>query len=326
MAAMNNKIRLLRLWEMLLQESDADHPLSTNQILDNLLQLGLKCDRKTLYDDIELLKAEGYEILSRMEKHSKVYYVSDRKFSPPELKILMDAVQAAKFVTESKTQELVDKITALGGGYRAKLLKGNIVRFNTRKHTNESIYLNVDSLEAAIQRRKVVTFRYFIMNENGAREYKYDGRVYRVEPIALIYNDDNYYLRCYSLDHEDYRNYRVDRMDDVQMTGQKVSDKARLSEKEIAEYTSQVFRMYSGDIVDAVLEFDRSLIDVVFDKFGEGTQILRSADGRCVAMVKVQVSRTFWGWYFQFPDKMRIISPEGLMKQCREWAEICLKG
>ena len=128
---MNNKIRLFRLWEMLLQESDAEHPLSTNQILDNLLQLGLKCDRKTLYDDIELLKAEGYEILSRMEKHSKVYYVSDRKFSPPELKILMDAVQAAKFVTESKTQELVDKIAALGGGHRAKLLKGNIVRFNT---------------------------------------------------------------------------------------------------------------------------------------------------------------------------------------------------
>lgn len=125
--ANNQKIKLLKIMEMLRQQTDEEHPLLTNQIVEQLGAIGITCDRRTLYKDIALLNEYGYEIQSRLIKHQKGYYCTDRAFSPPELKILIDAVQAAGFITPKKTDEFIDKIAALGGSHRAELLKGNMV-------------------------------------------------------------------------------------------------------------------------------------------------------------------------------------------------------
>lgn len=145
------KIKLLKLLDMLRQETDEQNPLSTTQICAKLGQMGIVCDRRTLPRDIAILNEQGYEIMSLMVGHDKCYYVEDRSFSVPELKILIDAVQAASFITDKKTAELVDKIASLGGTHRAEILKSNMVCFNTRKHSNEQIYYSVDTLERAIQ-------------------------------------------------------------------------------------------------------------------------------------------------------------------------------
>ena len=134
-----SKIKLLRIWEILKQESDEEHPLSTNQIIERLARGGISCDRRTLYQDIAALNSYGYEVICRRGQHSNSYYVEDRSFDVPELRILIDAVQAASFLTEKKTVELVDKIAALGGSNRAEILKRNMVDFNTNKHYNASV-------------------------------------------------------------------------------------------------------------------------------------------------------------------------------------------
>ena len=316
------KIKLLRLLELLRQDTDEQHPMTTSQICTRLGQIGIVCDRRTLSKDIALLNEQGYEVMDTPVGHEKGYFVEDRSFSIPELKILMDAVQGASFITEKKTAELLEKIAVLGGSHRAEILKGNIVNFKTTKHSNEQIFYNVDALERAIDQQKKVLFRYFDLNENCEKVYRRDGHRYVLEPIALIFNEDNYYLLGYSSRHQKTSTYRLDRMEGVELLEEPITEKALELKEEIADYTEQVFKMYAGEAVDIVIEFRNNLIGVVFDKFGEDTKMMRCGPDKCVATVKVQISPVFWGWLFQFAGEMKLLSPENLTEEYKARAKL----
>lgn len=310
------KIKLLRLMEILRAETDEQNPMLASDVRARLADKGVIVDRRVLTRDIDILNEFGYEIMSTMVGHEKAYYVIDRSFSVPELKILIDAVQAATFITDKKTPELVEKIAALGGAHRAEILQENIVCFNTRKHSNECIYYNVDCLENAIQNNKKVIFLYYDLDEHGEKVYRRDGHHYVVEPIALVFNDDNYYLTCYSSKHDGTANYRVDRMSAVESIEEEISEKAIELRGEVGCYTEQVFKMYGGELENVTLELDDKLIGVIYDKFGEETKIVRTGETTLAASVKVQVSPTFFGWLFQFGKQMKILSPDSV---CQEY-------
>ena len=312
------KIKLLKLYELLQQETDEEHPMTTMTIVHRLGEAGISCDRRTLSKDMAILNEYGYEFMWRKVSKEKGYYVEDRSFSVPELKILIDAVQAVSFVTEKKTAELIDKIAALGGSHRADILKDNMVCFNTRKHSNEAIYYNVNYLEDAIQQQKKVIYRYFDLNEYGEKVYRKDGHHYVAEPVALVFNEDNYYLVAYSAKHDGTANYRVDRMDAVEVLDEPISEKVLQLRDSISSYTEQAFKMYGGQPMDITIQFNNKLIGVVYDKFGEGTRMVRLTEDSCVATVKVQVSPTFWGWIFQFGGQMRITSPESMIAEYKQ--------
>lgn len=314
------KYKLLKLLELLRQESDEQHPLSTSAICGKLAEMGISCERRTLTKDIAVLNEIGYEVMWTWVGKEKGYYIEDRSFTVPELKILIDAVQAASFITEKKTTELIDKIAELGGSHKADILKSNMVCFNTRKHSNESIYYNVGFIEDALQQRKKVSFYYFDLNENGEKVYRREHRAYIMEPVALVFNEDNYYLMAYSSKYNGTANYRVDRMDHVEVIEEYISEKALAFRDGLDDYTEQVFKMYGGQQEDIVLEFDAKLIGVVYDKFGEKTKMIRSNDNKCVATVKVQISPVFWGWLFQFAGRMRILSPDTVITEYRKHA------
>lgn len=309
------KIKLLKLLDMLRHETDEQHPLTTTQICTKLSDMGIVCDRRTLPRDIATLNDQGYEIMSVMVGHDKCYYVEDRSFSIPELKILIDAVQAASFITDKKTAELTEKIASLGGTHRAEILKSNMVCFNTRKHSNEHIYYSVDTLERAIQNNKKVIFYYYNLDENGNKVYRREHHHYVVEPVGLVFNEDNYYLMVYSSRHDGTANYRVDRMEEVEIIDENICEKAISLRDSMSGYTKQAFKMYGGPFVAVELEFDDTLIGVVFDKFGEGTRMRRCANGRCAATVDVQVSPVFWGWLFQFGNLMSISAPHAMLEE-----------
>ncbi|MBQ3663821.1 MAG: transcriptional regulator [Clostridia bacterium] len=315
------KIKLVKLLEILRQETDEQHPLTTKELCDKLADIGIPCDRKVLYQDIALLNEEGYEIMILQQGHNKAYYIADRSFSVPELKILIDAVQAASFITESKTADLMDKIASLGGSHEAELLKSSLICFNTRKHSNESIYYNVNALEDAIRNRVKASFCYFDLAEKGKRVFRKKGERYTVEPLALIFNNDNYYLVCFDDKNEDGKaTYRVDRMDGVQAEEEPISGTAMdaLNTSDFAVYTEQAFAMFGGPAQKVVLEFDESLINPVLDQFGEDVAVRRVRKGVLKAKVSVQVSPTFFGWLAQFPGKMKILSPDELERKYLE--------
>ncbi len=316
------KLKLLKLMELLHMESDEQHPITTHTICHHLAKYGISCDRRTLSRDIVVLNASGYEIMNKMIGHEKAYYIEDRSFSVPELKILIDAVQAAKFITKNKSQELITKIARLGGSNQAEILKDNMVCFNTRKHCNESVYYNVGTLEEALRGNKQVSFYYFDLNENCEKVYRKEKQRYVVEPMALIYNEDYYYLMCYSAKYCDINNYRIDRMNHVQVENESISKEAMLREKDVVAYTDQVFKMYGGQKETVTIEFDRSLVGVVYDKFGEEIRMRRISENTCVATVEVQISPTFWGWLFQFAGKMQILSPYSIREAYQKQAEL----
>ena len=319
------KVKLLKLLELLRQHTDEQNPMTTAAICDAMVDMGIPCDRRIVTQDVANLNALGYEIMSIMLGHEKAYYVADRNFSIPELKILIDAVQAASFITEKKSRELTDKIAALAGSHRAEVLKRNMVCFNTRKHSNEKILYTIDTLEEAILTQRKVIFLYFDLDENAQRVYRRGGHHYVVEPIALVFNEDNYYLTCYSSRHDSTSNYRVDRMDGVKIIEESCGQKALALRDQVAAYTEQAFKMFSGVQEDVVLEFRDSLIGVVFDKFGERTPMMRVGEKKCVATVKVRISPTFWGWLFQFAGQMRLLSPPHLVEEYKEQARKVLE-
>lgn len=304
------KIKLLKLVELLRQETDELHPMTTNEICNRLAAMGISCERRTVTRDMALLNEQGYEIMSRQVGKAKGYYIEDRSFSVPELKILIDAVQAASFITNRKTADLIDKIAGLGGSHKAEILKSNMVCFNTRKHSNESIYYNVGYIEEALQQQKKIIFCYYDLDENGKKVYRRDGHHYVTEPVALVFHEDNYYMIAYSARHDNTTNYRVDRMDQVTIIEEPVSEKAVELRATVGNCTEQVFKMYGGEPVEVELEFSDRLIGVVYDKFGEGTPMERLNEATCRTTVTVQISPTFWGWLSQFVGKMRIVSPD----------------
>ena len=319
------KIKLLKLMEILRQETDEEHPLKTGEICNRLRAMNISCDRRTLHKDMKVLNEQGFEVMSLLIAHERAYYIADRSFSVPELKILIDAVQAASFVTDKKTAELIDKIADLGGSNRAAILKDNIVHFNTRKHRNEAVYYNVDILEEAIRIDRKVTFHYFDIDENGQRVYRRDNHLYDAEPVALVFSEDNYYLISYSTKYESTTNYRIDRMSTVQITDEDITATAKELRKDVAGYTESVFKMFGGQIENITLQFDQKLMGAVYDKFGEDTAMLRINATTCAATVKAQISPTFWGWLFQFGGQMMIISPESMKKEYNKQANMLLK-
>ncbi len=312
------KIKLLTILDYLQRETDEQHPISRQCLCQKLNEMGIPSNPRTLSLDIEVLNESGYEVMECQIGREKYYYLEDRQFSVPELKIMIDAMEAASFITKKKTDELVDKIASLGGMHKADLLKKNMVCFNTRKHTNNQILFSVDRLEEAICRKKKAAFFYFDLNEKGEKVYRSkesgEQKKYYVEPVALVFNEDNYYLITYSNRHpERTANYRVDRMEQVEVVEDStLSEEAIAKIDSVAEYTEQAFKMYNGDTETVVIEFDKGLIGPVFDKFGENTVIIPSADNRLLATVNVQVSPTFFGWLAQFSEKMKVLSPENV--------------
>src|SRR5690554_5457599 len=120
----NQKIKLLCLLDILKNQTDENHHLTTNELIQKLQEIGISAERKTIYQDIECLNSFGYEVLKERTKRNE-YYVVDRPFDIVELRILRDAIQSAKFITERKTKLLVDKISNLAGSRIGEILKKN---------------------------------------------------------------------------------------------------------------------------------------------------------------------------------------------------------
>ena len=319
----NRKLKLLKLLEVLRQETDEQHPMKTTDICQRLESMDISCDRRILASEIRTLCEQGYEIQQFQIGRAKGYFIADRAFSIPELRMLLDAVEASQLLTEKKAQELKDKIVSLSSDKQAEILKSTVVRFNSAKSTNERIYYTIEALEEAIRKKKKVTIRYFHLNEHREKVYRSENGIHTVEPIALVYNNDRYYLTCYNPKSDKNYNYRLDRIESVEILDEKISKNAIIRSRSVAKYTAQVFKMYGGEPEKVTLLFDAQMIDYIYEKFGIETRICACGDNQFTAMVDEQLSPTFYGWLFQFAGKMKIAAPEWV---CDEYMEMLRKA
>lgn len=317
-----NKIRLLRIWEILKKETDEEHPMGTTAIIKRLEKEGMKCDRTTFYSDIALLNKFGYEILCNRST-SNEYYVVNRDFDIPEIQILIDAVQAASFITESKTPVLVDKLSQLAGSKRAAVLKKNIVEFGTIKGNNESIYYSIDEITTAITKKKKIEFYYFDYGIGKKKIYRMrtsvpdERRKYVVNPIATAFHDDKYYLLCYNDRHMTLSQYRVDRMESVKMLDEEITPNPELKTPQIARHKRSLFDMYGGAKEEIVFEADISVLDSIYDRFGDSVNIISLGDNKARCRVEVQVGRPLLTWFIGFGKNLVVKGPENVILEIK---------
>lgn len=321
------KIKLVKILEILRQDSDEDNYIESTEILSKLAAMGIECDRRTLYGDIDVLNDFGYEVLcDKSPGKPNRYCVIDRSFDVPELRILMDAVQASSFVTPKKTEELVDKIADLGGSHRAELLRSNLVKFNTTKSANESIFYSINEINLAIENNKKVSFEYFDFNSKHERVYRRNGKRYFVNPLATIYDDDNYYLICYYGKYEGVVHYRIDRMDHVQVVNDQPRDVYKGAPIDIKRHKKTLFGMFQGEEQLVEFQADASILDPIFDIFGDKVEITPDENGKLRFKAAVQLSPTFFGWCLSFGDKLQVVGPDEVVEKVVEYIHSLTEG
>jgi len=312
----NQRTKLLYLRKILLEKTDEQNPMTMPEIISALATYDIHAERKSIYNDMEILRQYGVDIEIQKGKVPK-YYVGHRQFELPELKLLVDAVQSSRFITEKKSEELIAKLSALTSQPQAQSLKRQIYVAGRLKSINEQSYYSVDAVHAAVNEGKKVTFRYFDYDVHKKRVFRKEGATYEVTPITLCWDSDKYYLVAYNAEFNELRNYRVDRMDNVAVSEIKGDDydKGKFG---ITEHIKGMFGMFSGKVVRARLSFDNSFVNVVLDYFGKSTTISPKDNGLFEVVVDVTVSPVFLGWIFQFGGKAQIISPDSLVDAMKD--------
>ncbi|MGM9682898.1 MAG: helix-turn-helix transcriptional regulator [Eubacteriales bacterium] len=309
------KLKILYLMKILLENTDSTHAMTLNEIAASLEKYGVVAERKSLYDDMETLRVYGLDIETRRDTHVR-YYVASRQFELPELKLLVDAVQSSKFITAKKSGELIKKLESFASVYEAMQLQRQVYVSNRIKTMNESIYYNVDFINSGITENRRITFKYYDWTPQKEKKLRHDGKVYSVSPWALTWDDENYYMIAYDGTEQKIKHYRVDKMLEINITDIPREGGEMFSDFDMAIYSKEVFGMYGGESAVVVLECDNSLAGVIIDRFGTDVSMFPGADG-FRASVRVMVSPTFISWLIGFGSKMKVISPQWVVDSVR---------
>ena len=310
----NQKLKILYLMDMLLSDTDEGKGLAMSEILSRLDSLGIQAERKSIYDDIEALKVYGLDILTKREKTIE-YYIGNRDFELPELKLLVDAVQSSKFITEKKSTDLIKKLSALTSRQQAKALQRLVFVTNRIKTQNESIYYNVDALNTGILGKRKVAFKYFDYDPQKKRVFRKDEGEYIVDPLGLSWDDENYYLITYSEKYDTYVHYRVDRMTGISVLKDPRGNSEKIIRFDIVEYCKRVFNMFGGDDVRIELSVDNSLVNPMIDRFGKDVILYPKNETEVRVIANATRSNTFFAWLTQFGTKIHIDAPDDLRKE-----------
>ena len=316
----NQKLKILYILDYLQKNSHEEHLVNAAELIRMLdRQHSISCDRKTVYSDIAALQDYGVDIVSIPGKNGG-YYIASRIFELPELKLLIDAVQSSKYLTEKKSRELIEKLCQQCNEQDAALMKRNVLVSGRVKSMNETIYYNVDTIQEAISQNKQITFRYFDWDLNGRRRYR--EKEYLASPYGLCQDNENCYLLALSQRHG-VTSYRVDRMTDIQLSGENRIPCPELTGKALVDHANRLFQMYSGDAVTVKLRFHRSLLNVVIDRFGKDTMLIPDGEEHFNFTVNVAVSPMFLSWVIGFGSKAQILYPASVAEQCRQ---LCLEA
>jgi predicted DNA-binding transcriptional regulator YafY len=307
------KLKLLYLQKILLENTDEEHPMTISEMIEALGRYGISAERKSIYDDLNSLSLFGLDIVY-VKSRSNAYYVGGKTFELPELKLLCDAVASSKFITEKKSDELIKKIESLASVHEAKQLRRQVYVHGRVKTANEQIYYNVDTIHQAIARKRQISFRYFEYNVDKEKQYRQDGAKYIASPFALSWDDENYYMTAYYQKYGGLSNFRVDKMESIEILDTQAAEPEGIRDFDPAEYAKKVFGMYSGREERISLQFDNSLIGVVLDRFGKDVSIFKKDKDSFVINVSAFISPMFLGWLFGFGDKVRVLSPDSLIK------------
>ncbi|MBQ8633242.1 MAG: WYL domain-containing protein [Lachnospiraceae bacterium] len=319
----NSKLKLSYLTRIMLEKTDDEHGLTMPQILEELERYDVTAERKSIYADFADMKEKLHiDIISEKIGRDTYYHIGSRDFEVAEVKLLIDAIQSSKFITEKKSNELIKKVKGLVSRHQAAQLQRQVYVHGRIKTMNESIYYNVDTLHAAIAKNSKIKFQYCNWYTNKELVPLHGGDFFTVSPWALTWDDENYYLVAFDEYSQSMKHYRVDKMIKISILDERRNGKELFEEFDTAAYSTVNFGMFHGDVKKVHISFPNYMVGIFIDRFGKDISI-HPAEGkdRSRIAVDVAVSKQFFGWIASLGRWVKIEGPEDVVSQMKEFAD-----
>ena len=311
------KLRILYLTEIFYQKTDENHFLTMDEICRYLKNKGFDAERKSIYRDMNLLRDYGLDIEMVHEKKQYGYRLASRRFELAELKLLVDSVQAAHFITPKKSRELIGKLEGLASCYQASQMQYQVYVAERVKSENERILYNIDAIHRAICSNRMISFQYFTWDVNRKMVLRHQGERYLESVWAMTLAEDNYYAICH--DEKGIRYFRVDKMTSLDIIEScKRTGEKEFREFDIASYSKKRFHMYDGPVTQVKMCCTTDLAGVVIDRFGKNVILRKTDEDHFSFWADVAVSNQFYGWVFSMAGKMEILEPSFVRDGMRE--------
>ena len=315
----NQKYKLIRLAQIMLEKTDEEHFITMPEIMAELEKYDITAERKSIYSDIKALEDIGIEIEGEQRGKQFYYHCIGRQFELAELKLLVDAIEASKFITVKKSNELIKKLENLCSTYEAKQLQRQVYVQDRIKAMNESVYYSVDAIHTAIADNKKISFQYFNWNEKKEMVLRHNGKYYKISPWSLLWDDENYYLIGYDEEANMIKHYRVDKMLRINVIDEAREGRDSFKDFNGARYAKKNFAMFSGEEESVTVKLKKEMCGVFVDRFGKDINFIPVDDDYCTVRLLVSLSSHFCGWIFALGDGVEVIGPEEVRKKfCEE--------
>ena len=314
----NQKLKILYLMKILMEKTDENHSITMPEIIEALSAYGIKAERKSLYSDIENLRLYGLDIIGEKQDKAFSYYIGSRQFELAELKLLVDSIQSAKFITAKKSNELIKKLEGLASKHEASQLQRQVYTTDRIKTVNEGIYYNVDQIHQAIAANQQITFQYFNWDVNKKQVLRKDGALYQVSPWALSWDDENYYLVAFDSVEDKIKHFRVDKMLRIELSNLRREGKQNFQAFDMGSYSKKMFGMFAGEEEMVKILCKNEFAGVMIDRFGKDVTMVKVDEEHFYVTVKVSVSKQFLAWVIGLGDGVKIVGPERVVDKVRE--------
>ena len=323
----NQKFKFTYLMKIMLTKTDDEHGLTMPQIMEELEKYDVTAERKSIYTDFQDMTDKfGVEIIKEQIGRETYYHVGSREFELAEVKLLIDAIQSSKFITQTKSRELITKIKSFVSEHQAKQLQRQVYINDRVKTMNESVYYNVDNIHTAINENKKIRFKYYKWDINKKLVPRHNGDWFVVSPWALTWDDENYYMVAFdNLDHK-IKHYRVDKMMRISIEGEKRDGKEAFNNFDMAEYSKATFGMYQGKKTKVKIRLANYMCGVFIDRFGKDIFFLPIDGEHSEVYVDVNVSPQFFGWIFGLGKDVKVTGPSEVVEQLKEYARAFLEN
>lgn len=323
----NQKFKFTYLMKIMLEKTDDEHSLTMPQIMEELEKYDVTAERKSIYTDFQdMAEKFGVEIIKEQIGRETYYHVGAREFELAEVKLLIDAIQSSKFITQTKSRELITKIKSFVSEHQAKQLQRQVYINDRVKTMNESVYYNVDDIHTAINQNKKIRFKYFKWDINKKLVPRHNGDWFVVSPWALTWDDENYYMVAFDDLDSKIKHYRVDKMMHISIEEEKRSGKEVFRNFDMAEYSKATFGMYQGQKAKVKIQFANYMCGVFIDRFGKDISFRPIDDEHSELHVDVNVSPQFFGWIFSLGKDVKITGPSEVVEQMKVFAREFLEN
>lgn len=323
----NQKFKFTYLMEIMQAKTDDEHSLTMPQIMDELEKYDVTAERKSIYADFaDMTEKFGVEVIKEQIGRETYYHVGSRKFELAEVKLLIDAIQSSKFITQTKSRELITKIKSFVSEHQAKQLQRQVYINDRVKAMNESVYYNVDYIHTAINENKKIKFKYYRWDVNKKLVPRHDGDWFIVSPWALTWDDENYYMVAYDDLDNKIKHYRVDKMMRISVEEDMRAGKEQFKNFDMAEYSKATFGMYQGTKTLVKIQFANPMVGVFIDRFGKDITIRKVDDEHSEINVNVNVSPQFFGWIFSLGKDVKVAGPSEVVEEMKKEAKAFLEN